>query len=539
MSSAWPRLDQRLQTGQQRQLLAELTRYGQARGWSPSTMVRARRSLTVLLASHPTLPHGAVDAAAARAFLVRRRLVALRVVEFLVDQGLAGVDAHAVLDGWLARRLRPLPAPIRAEVGTWVDALCGRGARAGRARQPTTVQGYLRALGPALADWSARYQPLRQVTAQDVTAQLEPVTGPTRLLVLAAMRSLFATLTARRVLFANPTAGLLGRHQVPAPALGLDPAVRAGLLGRLDHPYERLVVLLAGVHALRPAQICAMVLDAVDLTGGTLLVDGQPRRLDALTRGQLRAWLGRRRRQWPSSANPYLLVNHSTAGGVRPVKRSYVQAVFQRLGTTAQRLRVDRLLAEARASGGDPLTLARLFGLSEPTAIRYCPELGPADLGDDQRPRPSSSRTTAGRGRGSPRLSGRHAKLRPTSARTGRGGGMGEPDDEVLLVVSLPITGQWGTAEELHSRHDLEDVLDDLLDPQQLGACTGGGQGMGFQDVELAAPRARWEATWALVRSKLAELGLLGRATVEVHLDLDGGDPPRLLWPPAQDPPPP
>jgi hypothetical protein len=32
---------------------------------------------------------------------------------------------------------------------------------------------------------------------------------------------------------------------------------------------------------------------------------------------------------------------------------------------------------------------------------------------------------------------------------------MGEPDDEVLLVVSLPITGQWGTVEELHSRHDL------------------------------------------------------------------------------------
>jgi hypothetical protein len=269
-----------------------------------------------------------------------------------------------------------------------VDALRGRGARAGRPRKPATIQCYLRALGPALADWSARYQSLRQVTDQDVTAQLEPVTGPSRLLVLAAMRSLFATLTARRVLFANPTAGLLRRHQVPAPALGLDPAVRAGLLGRLERPDERLVVLLAGVHALRPAQICALVLDAVNLAGGTLLVDGQPRRLDALTRGQLRAWLQLRGRQWPSSANPYLLVNHSTAGGVNLVKRSYVQAVFQRLGTTAHLLRVDRLLAEARATGGDPLTLARLFGLSEATAIRYCAELGPFELGDHQRPRP-------------------------------------------------------------------------------------------------------------------------------------------------------
>jgi integrase len=379
MSSAWPRLAQRLPTDQQRQLLAELSGYGQARGWTASTMLRARRSLTVLLGSHPTLPHGAVDAATARAFLVQRRLVALRVVEFLVDQGLVGVHEHAVLDRWLARRLQPLAAPIRAEVGTWVDALRGRGARAGRPRKAATIQGYLRALQPALADWSVRYQSLRQVTPQDVTAQLDGVSGPTRLLVLAAMRSLFATLKARRVLFANPTAGLLGRHQVPAPALGLDQAVRAGLLGRLQRPDQRLMVLLAGVHALRSAQICALGLDAVDLPGGTLLVDGRPRRLDSLTRGQLRAWLGLRRQQWPASANPYLLVNHSTGGGIQPVRRSWVHQVFQRLGTTAHQLRVDRLLAEVQASGGDPLTLARLFGLSDPTALRYCAELDPLE----------------------------------------------------------------------------------------------------------------------------------------------------------------
>jgi integrase len=379
MSSAWPRLEQRLPTNQQRQLLAELTGYGQARGWAPATMGRARRSLTVLLSSHPTLTHGAVDAATVRAFLVQRRLVALRVVEFLVDQGLVGVHEHAVLDRWLARRLQPLAAPIRVEVGTWVDVLRGRGARAGRPRKAATIQGYLRALQPALTDWSVRYQSLRQVTAQDVTAQLDGVSGPTRLLVLAAMRSLFATLKAQRVLFANPTAGLLGRHQIPAPALGLDQAVRAGLLGRLQRPDERLIVLLAGVHALRSAQICTLGLDAVDLAGGTLLVDGRPRRLDSLTRGQLRAWLGLRRQQWPASANPHLLVNHSTAGGIKPVRRSWVHEVFQRLGTTAHQLRVDRLLAEVQATGGDPLTLARLFGLSEPTALRYCAELDPLE----------------------------------------------------------------------------------------------------------------------------------------------------------------
>jgi len=49
----------------------------------------------------------------------------------------------------------------------------------------------------------------------------------------------------------------------------------------------------------------------------------------------------------------------------------------RRVGITVQDLRADRLLGHARASGGDPLQLARLFGVSDPTAIRYCAELGP------------------------------------------------------------------------------------------------------------------------------------------------------------------
>jgi hypothetical protein len=135
-------------------------------------------------------------------------------------------------------------------------------------------------------------------------------------------------------------------------------------------------VLLAGVHALRPHQIRLLALEDVDLAAGTLAVGGRPRRLDALTRQALAGWLERRRHRWPASANPYLLVNQSTAGGLTPVTRGYLQAVGL-LGVTAEDLRVDRLLAEAQDSGGDPLTLTLLFGLSDPTAIRYCLELDP------------------------------------------------------------------------------------------------------------------------------------------------------------------
>jgi hypothetical protein len=359
-----------------RELLAAVVGYGQARGWSLSTLRRVQHSLAALLASQPMLAWP-LDAAAVRQFLFERHLTALRVVEFLTDQGLVRVDEHAALDRWLARRLQPLPSPIQDEVQVWIQGLRGRGPRPGRPRRAATIQGYLRAVTPALADWSARYQSLRQVTTEDVTAQLEPLAGPTRKLTLAVLRSLFRTLKARRLVFTNPTAGLAAPGEPPPVAVGLDSARRAGLLGQLDRPDQWLIVLLAGVHALRPHQIRVLALDAVDLGAGTLGVAGRPRRLDGLTGQALGGWLERRRVRWPASANPYLLVNQSTAGGLTPVTRGYVQEVFGRLGVTAEDLRVDRLLAEVQASGGDPLTLTLLFGLSDPTAIRYCAELGP------------------------------------------------------------------------------------------------------------------------------------------------------------------
>ena len=67
---------------------------------------------------------------------------------------------------------------------------------------------------------------------------------------------------------------------------------------------------------------------------------------------------------------------------------SYIHAAVRGLDITAQDLRADRLLAEAQASGGDPLQLTRLFGISDPTAIRYCADVGGGGLG---RPLPAES----------------------------------------------------------------------------------------------------------------------------------------------------
>jgi integrase len=357
------------------ELLNALAEYGGARGWVPNTSRRARGALIAVLTSGHELGQPPWDAEHLRRFLVSRHRVALRVVEFLTDQGLARTNPRAASEQWIARRLAALPPPVAAEVRTWTEALQGRGPRAGRPRHARTIEAYLRVLEDPLQAWAGQYQSLRQVTTEDLTAQLAPLTGATRRLGMAAMRSLFTTLKTRRVLFTNPAAPLTGRAIQPPPVLPLDNTRRAGLLSSLHEPGQRLIVLLAGVHALRPSQICALTLDAAGPGASTLLSGGRARPLDRLTADHLRAWLQARNARWPVTANPHLLINRSTAGGLKPVARSYVQATVRRAGITAAELRADRLLGEACASGGDPLRLTRLFGISDPTAIRYCAEL--------------------------------------------------------------------------------------------------------------------------------------------------------------------
>jgi integrase len=343
----------------------------------------ARRSLIAVLADGDSLGEPPWDARQLRQFLIERRLVALRAVEFLTDQDLARANPRATLEQWLARQLAALPAPFAAEVRIWTEALQGRGPRAARPRHPRTIEAYLRVIEVPLAAWAAQYESLREVTTEDLAAQLDHLTGATRRLGLAAIRSLFTTLKARRLLFTNPAAALSGRAHQPPPVLPLEDTQRAGLLGRVDEPGQRLIVLLAGVHALRPSQICALTLDDVGPAAGTLRIGGRARPLDQLTASHLHAWLQARHQRWPATANPHLLINLNTAGGVKPIGRGYVHDTVRRAGITAAELRADRLLGEALASGGDPLRLTHLFGISDPTATRYCAEIGPPGQGRD------------------------------------------------------------------------------------------------------------------------------------------------------------
>jgi hypothetical protein len=79
-----------------------------------------------------------------------------------------------------------------------------------------------------------------------------------------------------------------------------------------------------------------------------------------------------RRRGWPATANPHLLITRVTAADEKqpPVVHTVIEAVFAPLGLTPDQLRGDRILDEARHTAV-PVHLMTVFGSSAKTAVTY------------------------------------------------------------------------------------------------------------------------------------------------------------------------
>lgn len=359
-------------TDQHPEVLSSVTVFGKARGWPEETLREVQRAVSALLAARSgerEIPAWALEG------LHRRGLPLERTVEFLDDAGLRVVDPEAVLEAWVEARVRHLPDRIRSEVVSWIEVLRGRSARRVSPVQARTVKVYLVACLPTLGRWARRYESLRQVTEEDIERELVGLRGWAAVNALTALRSLFRTLKANRLVFTDPAA----RVRVLAPPKGLplsiDPSIRQLLLRHVERPDHRLIVLLAGVHALSRRQIADLLLEHLDLAANRFVMNGRPRPLDALTREHLDAWLTFRRARWPRTANPHVLVSVQSANNLRPVGLTFLAGAFERLPVTPFKLKVDRLVSEALASRGDGLRISLLFGVSLETAGRYAATL--------------------------------------------------------------------------------------------------------------------------------------------------------------------
>ena len=140
------------------------------------------------------------------------------------------------------------------------------------------------------------------------------------------------------------------------------------------NPAREALATLIGYHALRSGQLRALLL--TDVRDGRLYLPSRTILLAHPARRCLAAWLDYRNMQWPGSINPHLFINIQTA--VRTAQVSHVW-ITNTLGFSAQALREDRILDEARATK-DIRRLCDLFGLSVKGAERYLDILDHASL---------------------------------------------------------------------------------------------------------------------------------------------------------------
>ena len=345
---------------------------GEARGWTPTVAGYVDRALVILLSGH-------ADGDTIRfseLFPVLRRygLSVERTIEVLDHLGLFDDDRIPAFESWLERKLVDLAPGIRRDAEDWLRTLRDGGPRS-RPRSLATVWAYLNEVRPVLVDWSARYDHLRQVTRDDVVAVGESLHGSKRHHTLSVLRSLFRHCKKTGAVFGDPAARVRVGRQPYGLLLPLRPeeigeATTAAATAAAT-PAARLALALAAVHAARPKAIRQLQLSDVDLGNRQLVVAGRVRPLDDLTRQVLLAWLAYRRRRWPNTANPHLILSQQSAMETGPVSRPWMTEAFRGLDATLERLRVDRQLDEALTRGADPLHLTAVFGLDEKTAIRY------------------------------------------------------------------------------------------------------------------------------------------------------------------------
>ncbi|MET9859435.1 hypothetical protein ABZY93_08885 [Streptomyces smyrnaeus] len=87
-----------------------------------------------------------------------------------------------------------------------------------------------------------------------------------------------------------------------------------------------------------------------------ITLDGNIQPMGDLSRAALRAWLTERQTRWHRTLNRHVLLSRQTANGTGPVSRYFLKRQLTLRGVSLDRVRADRVLGEALASGADPCT---------------------------------------------------------------------------------------------------------------------------------------------------------------------------------------
>ncbi|GAB3000987.1 hypothetical protein GCM10017788_50880 [Amycolatopsis acidiphila] len=343
-----------------------LTDHARRHGWGTGLQSMTRNAIRMLLATQDT-PGAPIAASVAAAVTTGRSLDNLKsVLEILAAAGMLDDDRRPTLDIYAERQFADLPEPMADEVREWFRAMRDGSTTPPRSRprNPATIRSRITHAAPAVRTWATSngYSSLREVDRDDVIAVM-PAEAYRYRQTLTALRALFRFLKARRLVFTNPTLRLrgpqAGNHPLP---IDLTP-VRDAMLS--TKPVRAALATLIAFHALRPKDVCALLL--TDLRDGRLYLDGRTILLADPVRASLSAWLAERARRWPHTINPYLFINLHTAVRTCRVDPTWISTT---IGFSAQAIREDRILHEAITTG-DVRRLSDLFGLTIGGAERY------------------------------------------------------------------------------------------------------------------------------------------------------------------------
>jgi hypothetical protein len=288
----------------------------------------------------------------------------------LIDDRVSHVERYFV------GKTASLPEPMKIQLETWLEVMLNGSNTAPRqrSRDPQTARIHIMGIVPIIQTWAdAGHQSLAEITTEQVRDAL-PTSGARRNWAEFGLRSLFKVLKARKLIFTNPTRGMLLTPVNTTVPLPLDSgAIRRAL--DCPDPAIALAVALVAFHALTSQQLS--LLQLTDIVDGRLALEGRDIPLAGPVRVRLSAWLDHRNRTWPHSINPHLFVGRKSAPRLVAIGKQFP---WSSTDLRPQALREDRILQEIHATGGDIRQICDLFGLSVNGAMRYALTIAHPDL---------------------------------------------------------------------------------------------------------------------------------------------------------------
>ena len=350
--------------------------HGRRYGWHYNYAYKVRAGLRVLLGLQDT--PGATITRTETAVLNRCNLPERAVCGILEEAGMLVDDRTPTLERWFERTVADLPAPMIGELRVWLEVMA-HGSAAPPRRRPrneTSIRVYLWAAQHALRLLAGEgHMSLREISRSDLVSVLAP-SGPGRALTIRSLRSIFAVLKARKLVFANPANRMSTGDLARGAPLPLDPAVISRALNSSDPARAALTALIA-FHGLRSGQLRSLQLS--DLRDKRLHLNDRIVLLADAVNERLGAYLDYRSTRWPTATNPHLFINFRSAIRTSPVGNRWLWLTLDIPGGS-QALREDRILNEAQATGGDVRRLCDLFGISVAAATRYTNTVDHPDL---------------------------------------------------------------------------------------------------------------------------------------------------------------